>query len=228
MEYGFFGLVIALAFFGILFKMGFFSGTKPGTQAPPAGQQAQQTQPAPAPTVDSGGVSFKKLWLPVLLIGGLLILGWWALKDSTPTHKAGPAPQARQQQPQPPKKFHIEIDPLSFNESKSQGVRVEKNSGFTSIVVPPDTELVYEFHIRDKLCPSGYASIDYHLWQILPQYAGYRINNIRHNEEYAFGSGLTRLGPELREFKEGKNEFALFTKGELRINGDEKIVIYQR
>jgi hypothetical protein len=184
--------------------------------------QAAPAQPAPAPTVDSGGVSFKTLWFPVLLVGGLLVIGYFALPTA---HRAGPAPQAQQQVP---RKFRIEIDPLSFNESKSQGVRVEKDFGFTSIVVPPDTELVYEFHIRDKLCPSGYASIDYHLWQILPQYAGYRINNIRHNEEYAFGSGLTRLGPELREFKEGKNEFALFTKGELRINGDEKIVIYQR
>jgi|GEM_PF-2178099 hypothetical protein len=58
-------------------------------------QQATPAQPAPAPTVDSGGVSLQTLWpylWPALLIGTILYV--WGWKD-TPTHKAGPAPQAQ-------------------------------------------------------------------------------------------------------------------------------------
>jgi len=125
-------------------------------------------------------------------------------------------------------KLFISIDPLNFNKQKSRGVRVEMDRGFMTIIVKPGGRLVFDFNLSKEPIPNGFASIDYHLREILPQYVGYQINDVRHKEEYLFGSGLTRLGPELREFQEGKNEFTLFSKGELRINGDKQLVIYQR
>lgn len=161
-------------------------------------------------------------WLVIIAV---VVLAWWGYKHipTTPVSPRVSTPGMEMRQ-----RFFVSLDPLTFNKEKSRGVRVEMDRGFMTIIVKPGGKLVYDFSLSEKPVQNGFASIDFHLREILPQYAGYWINDVRHSEEYLFGSGQTRLGPELREFQEGKNELIFFSKGELRLNGDEKIAIYQR
>jgi len=176
--------------------------------------------PAPAPAVSAR--SYGWVWWLIIIIAIVFIGRWvWYERRSVKSTYSPPRVVA-------PQKFHIQIDPLSFNREKSRGVTVRKMDGGAIITVPPGVELVYEFELGD-IPAKGHVSVEYKFGEINAQYMGYRVNDIRHDSVFiTAGSGDARLGPELREFRKGKNEFALFSKGELRINGDEKIAIYQR
>lgn len=204
--------------------------TVPDTPTSTTSAAATPPPPIPAPVSVASARSYGWVWWWLIIVIAITVVGRWVWYETQGVKSTYSPPQATAPGRELQQKFSASIDPLGFSREKSRGVRVEKTDGFTTIIVKPEPEgeLVYDFYLASASQRNGFFSADYYLREILPQYAGYRINDIRHNEEYLFGSGLTRLGPELREFKAGKNEFALFSKGELRINGDKNIAIYQR
>jgi len=162
-------------------------------------------------------------WTLWFLLIVTIAVGWWALGHQT---RPGTPPMYPPVTKKAPQKFSLALDPLQFDRTRSSGVEIKKIDGFTTVIVHPGKEFVIEFNMEVPPTGTGHISIDYNMRESIAQYASYRINDVRHEPFFmTAGSGHVSLGPELREFREGKNEIAFFSEGELRIDGDTPITI---
>jgi hypothetical protein len=192
--------------------------------------QAAPAQLAPAPTVDSGGVSFKTIWpylWPTLLIGAILYLGWtWS--GRTPTHKAGPAPQTRQQVAP---HLSLTLDPLSYNRKMSTGIEENKDISPPEIIVLEGGRIVFSFFSNQDLPRDKSVLVKAVLVPVSenPQlHGGDPLFSIGDSPNQKIilrgGSQEIVMGCPAREIKQGKNYFSYESRGEkFKIAGFIKI-----
>jgi len=127
------------------------TGSATTTATAPPTSPTPPTTPTPAPAPKR---SYGWGW-PVIGVVAVVFLIWGLPALRTPALPPQAVAPKKELQ-----KFTVCLDSLSFNREKSRGVRVEKNDGFTTIIVKPEPEgeLIYDFDLASDPSKSGDAS----------------------------------------------------------------------